>query len=196
MKRLALSGIALAAFTSWTAGAIYAQQSSLDTPVTQSSLATAVAPYSDYAGAYTLASMPSAALNAGKRILVTDLGGGPGYLRATNGCWKRTSTTTATVQSVPVATAITVDGLAMSPIVNLTGSSYAAKANITITNACSTPQITVVAGANVFTALGSLGLSAGGTPISVAGIGVSGTWNDYAISADGSTLTKIRGGSL
>lgn len=151
----------------------------------------------DYLGAFTLASLPSASANAGKRALVTDLGGGPGYLRASNGCWRRVATTTAAVQSVPVAATATIDGLSTSPIVALIGSAFAARATITVTNACSMPQLTIVAPAGVFSALGTLGLAVnGGNALTVNGIGTAGTWADFAVSADGSTLTKIRGGSL
>lgn len=186
-----------AAFALIVVGEAFADQSFYP-PVDPLTFAAIVAPLvpTDYLGAYTIATLPAATTNAGKRVLVTDLGGGPGYLRATNGCWKRVSTTTAAVQNVAVATAVVIDGLAMSPIIGLSGSSFATKSTITVTNACSVPQLTVVSAANVFSALGSLGLSTGGAPIAVAGIGVQGTWNDYAVSADGSTLTKIRGGSL
>jgi hypothetical protein len=68
---------------------------------------------------------------------------------------------------------------------------------VTLTNACSMPQITIVTPTGVFGTLGSLGLTIpGGSAVSVSGIGLTGTWNDYAVSADGLTLTKIRGGSL
>jgi len=161
--------------------------------VTQDQLAAAT----DYLGPVSITALPDPVANAGKRVLAMDLGGGPGYLRATNGCWKRVATTTAQVQNITVGTTITIDGLANSPVVGLTGSGFAAKATITITNPCSVPLITVVSPSGVFGALGSLGIGVGnGTPLSVAGIGTSGLWSDYAVSSDGTTLTKIRGGSL
>jgi hypothetical protein len=154
-------------------------------------------PLSDYIGTYTLGTLPPAGANVGKRILVSDLGGGPGYLRSSGGCWKRVATTTASVQVLGVSPSLIVDGLSMSPIIALAGSAFASKATVTLTNACSMPQITIVTPTGVFGTLGSLGLTIpGGSAVSVSGIGLTGTWNDYAVSSDGLTLTKIRGGSL
>lgn len=155
----------------------------------------------DYAGSFTRAAgLPAASSLNGKRIFVPDLGGGAGQLRSINGCWVRDGyPLNQQIQSIPVASTISLDGLANSPNILFTGSSMATKATIVMANACSMPSFVMSYPSGVFSATGALaiaGVATNANAVNVGGVGVTSSFGVFALLPDGSNYQRIMGPTL
>lgn len=179
-----------------TAATTAQQAATTSAAAAQTAQTAAASVSSDFVGSATVAQVQamSVSANAGKRVFVTDLGGGAGPVYSTGSCFKRLSPSVSPTV-VQASANVTGQALTVSSLIQMTApSSLLANVNVAVTGLCPGDVLTVYMPNGVLTAAGTLGVSLNATSaITVTGVG-------SAYSADflwtGTSALKLRGGPV